>query len=410
MESFGTKISCDACFNDISQVVRINCASCLPETVDLCVSCFARGSEVKDHVKDHNYIVVKPLNFSVSHPEWTAYEDLLLLDGLERKGLGNWGDVSRFISSGKTAKECEAHYTDLYLNSPMFPLPAVENNTGEGKVSLSPASSCCSVASPSQPSNHEIYGFMPKRNDFETEYENEFENIIKDMQFNETEDSPKEIELKLALLKHYCIVLDKREERKEFAFDRELTQFKRMQSIERVRGKTEKEILASTKHFARFLSPSDYEAFVEGLILESTLKDRITILQCKRKESFCQATGKDLQSIGDTSNASSTHNNLTLDPGPSSSSNSKRKMGIPIDLTGAEGVELLLPSEVELCSILRLLPKIYLSIKETLLKEYARTGVLKRAVARSIVKIDVNKTGRIYDFFVAAGWVKPRRN
>ena len=85
-------------------------------------------------------------------------------------------------------------------------------------------------------------------------------------------------------------------------------------------------------------------------------------------------------------------------------------MGIPIDLTGAEGVELLLPSEVELCSILRLLPKIYLSIKETLLKEYARTGVLKRAVARSIVKIDVNKTGRIYDFFVAAGWVKPRRN
>jgi len=45
-------------------------------------------------------------------------------------------------------------------------------------------------------------------------------------------------------------------------------------------------------------------------------------------------------------------------------------------------------------------------IKEQLLKEHARLGGLKRRQARELIKIDVNKTGKIYDFFVEAGWIQ----
>lgn len=83
-----------------------------------------------------------------------------------------------------------------------------------------------------------------------------------------------------------------------------------------------------------------------------------------------------------------------------------RKASAPLNISHADGIEMLTEKERELCSILRLYPRVYLHIKDTLIKEYLQHGGLKRAQARSIVKIDVNKTSRLYDFFVSAGWIK----
>ena len=83
-------------------------------------------------------------------------------------------------------------------------------------------------------------------------------------------------------------------------------------------------------------------------------------------------------------------------------------IGVPLDISDAEGIELLSTNEKNLCSILRILPRLYLTIKETLIATNARYGHCKRAQARSLIKIDVNKTSRIYDFFIGAGWIKPR--
>jgi len=44
----------------------------------------------------------------------------------------------------------------------------------------------------SQPANHEIAGYMPGRLEFETEYENEAEQAVKDMVFSE-DDPPEEV-------------------------------------------------------------------------------------------------------------------------------------------------------------------------------------------------------------------------
>jgi transcriptional adapter 2-alpha len=53
------------------------------------------------------------------------------------------------------------------------------------------------------------------------------------------------------------------------------------------------------------------------------------------------------------------------------------------------------------------MPKAYLVIKETLVREYARRGgKLRRREARDLVKIDVNKTSIVWDFLVQAGFLK----
>jgi transcriptional adapter 2-alpha len=51
----------------------------------------------------------------------------------------------------------------------------------------------------SQPANHEIAGYMPGRLEFETEYENEAEQSVKDMLFSE-EDAPEEVGMCLIAL------------------------------------------------------------------------------------------------------------------------------------------------------------------------------------------------------------------
>jgi transcriptional adapter 2-alpha len=79
----------------------------------------------------------------------------------------------------------------------------------------------------------------------------------------------------------------------------------------------------------------------------------------------------------------------------------------PLNLASAPSLHLLTPAEQTLCSQLRILPKPFLLIKEILVREFARRGgKLRRREARDLVKIDVNKTSRIWDFLVQAGVLK----
>ena len=75
------------------------------------------------------------------------------------------------------------------------------------------------------------------------------------------------------------------------------------------------------------------------------------------------------------------------------------------DIKKAEGYHLLSDKEKELCRYLQLLPKHYVFIKNVLIRECLKHGFLKKGAARSLIKIDVNKTSKIYDFFVSSGWI-----
>lgn len=84
-----------------------------------------------------------------------------------------------------------------------------------------------------------------------------------------------------------------------------------------------------------------------------------------------------------------------------------RKPANPLNISNAADLHLLSPSEQTLCSQLRILPKSYLVIKETLFRELLRTGgTLRKRQARELIKIDVNKTARIFEFFQQQGWLR----
>lgn len=80
----------------------------------------------------------------------------------------------------------------------------------------------------------------------------------------------------------------------------------------------------------------------------------------------------------------------------------------PISLTedNAPDLHLLTPEEVELCKVSRLQPKPYLMIKEQVLKEALKgNGALKKKQVKEICRLDSQKGGRIFDFFINSGWI-----
>ncbi len=51
-----------------------------------------------------------------------ADEELLLLEGVDMAGLGNWAAVAEHVGT-KSQETCKQHYYDIYISSPAFPEP-----------------------------------------------------------------------------------------------------------------------------------------------------------------------------------------------------------------------------------------------------------------------------------------------
>lgn len=94
--------------------MKIYCAEC--KNIDLCVNCFANGVEFNNHKKNHDYHIINKLNFPLFYENWNAEEELLLLEGLEKFGFGNWNSIAEAIGTDKTKEDVEQHYEEMYLS------------------------------------------------------------------------------------------------------------------------------------------------------------------------------------------------------------------------------------------------------------------------------------------------------
>ncbi|XP_042373361.1 transcriptional adapter ADA2-like [Zingiber officinale] len=124
---------CNYCNKDISGKIRIKCTKC-PD-FDLCVECFSVGAEVTQHKSNHPYRVMDNLSFPLICPDWNADEEILLLEGIEMYGLGNWAEVAEHVGT-KSKAQCIDHYTTSYLNSPCYPLPDMSHVNGKNRKEL----------------------------------------------------------------------------------------------------------------------------------------------------------------------------------------------------------------------------------------------------------------------------------
>ncbi|KAF4621190.1 hypothetical protein D9613_000260 [Agrocybe pediades] len=264
----------------------------------------------------------------------------------------------------------------------------------------------------------------------------------------ETKDS---LAFKLTLIEMYYQRVEKRLESKAVIFERGLLEYKKMQAAEKKRPREEREFLHRLRPFARLQTAEDYEAFSTDMLYEALLRKRIQELQNYRRLGLStaadiekyeadlakrtqpkvapirdyasdrlqyrntgrQSSGPDprrssLVSFADSEDRKSRESTPRLGPTPGpSTAPAPRRPPAPLNLANSPSLHLLTPAEQTLCSTLRIFPKPYLVIKETLVREYARRGgKLRRREARDLVKIDVNKTSRVWDFLVQSGYLK----
>ncbi|PIA58225.1 hypothetical protein AQUCO_00500280v1 [Aquilegia coerulea] len=124
---------CNYCNKDISGKIRVKCVKC-PD-FDLCVECFSVGAEVTPHKSNHPYRVMDNLSFPLICPDWNADEEILLLEGIEMYGMGNWAEVAEHVGT-KGKDQCIEHYTEAYIDSPCFPLPDMSHVIGKNRKEL----------------------------------------------------------------------------------------------------------------------------------------------------------------------------------------------------------------------------------------------------------------------------------
>ena len=106
-------VYCFFCERKLNEMTKIFCVSCTE--IIICVKCFVEGREDKDHKKNHPYQVFDKLNFKLFGNDWTAREEIILLDGLNQNGYGNWKAISKYLGSDKDMVECEKHFHEVYL-------------------------------------------------------------------------------------------------------------------------------------------------------------------------------------------------------------------------------------------------------------------------------------------------------
>lgn len=71
-----------------------------------------------------------------------------------------------------------------------------------------------------------------------------------------------------------------------------------------------------------------------------------------------------------------------------------------------EDLHLLSEEEKDVCRVLRIYPKPYIVLKETILKEAIKVGgSMKKKTMRDLCKIDSTKASRLFDFWVHCGWI-----
>jgi transcriptional adapter 2-alpha len=109
---------CRFCSKDVGAGCRVRCAEC---SVDLCMECFSAGVKIDGHEPYHDYRIPHALDFPIFHRDWTAAEEVKLLDAVQRYGLGNWEEMSiQAFGKSKTARQVSTPTSSIKANLKLF--------------------------------------------------------------------------------------------------------------------------------------------------------------------------------------------------------------------------------------------------------------------------------------------------
>lgn len=430
-EELRVKPRCGGC-KDIVSEPYIVCVACRPAQIQLCLQCFSKGVEFGLHESDHAYTILRN-DFSLFENGWTAAEETVLLETLSDCGYGNWSDAAQRLRT-KTKEECKRHYNKSYINDPVVDLPQFREWNQE--VYPQPLVYKLCDDPPRFPDTsvmqQEMGGYMAARGDFNVEYDNFQELEIQSISFDEEETDELENRLNLAVMDVYLRSLKQRGRRKKIVRKYGLINLSKVQASHRLYAHHITDLVDKLRVFAQLFSPMEYDKFIKGIHLEKELRLQIRRLQECRQNGIIHIRNTNIyKTLKKRRQATKSQINLlseilvhmtdnkacqswlqrqvvlnTLSKGVSGPIPMiPRRSAPPLDIVGLPGYDKLSDSEREMCASIRLVPDAYLEFRGVMTTECAKSGCLKLSQARNMIKIDVNKTRRIYDFLLSEGHI-----
>ena len=265
-----------------------------------------------------HYRIINKMEEPIFTDDWSFGDEIKLLGGLERLGIGNWEEISKITGKGKF--ECESHYFTFYykkkgdfipkisinsninLNNNNYKNEMKKNKEKEKKILLERGTDLGYIPfsidnnvinrsininrknSKSEHTNSIIMqnacntlGYCPKRNEFDVEYKNDAEIELMEIEYKEN-DSQNVNDMYDKILYNYNTIIDKREERKNFVLNKDLFDVKKQIMKEKKLSREDRDIYQSIKQNIKFLTNEEFQCYLEGIILEKNLKSRLNQL------------------------------------------------------------------------------------------------------------------------------------
>lgn len=416
---------CDLC-KEIAHEPYIECCEC--ET-SLCTACFASGKETASHRNDHKYAIRRNDFPLFDNCNWSAKEECKLLCALSTYGYGNWEEISKMVHT-RSKLECQEHYKKYYIENvqynelkllseteqSMFPKPITPYlyNT---EISLNPPRN--------NNQDQHLAGYNANRSEFELSYDSNAESLFNfENSYSEDEDDECMDALKVSLVSALNTRLKERRRRYKIIQNHGLVMPNKLaswvQKFDKTLTRPRAERLLSFMHF---MTGMQFDAFIESLNLEEELMQSLSRLYQYRssgiKTIYAATLYKHLKKENDLVVKHQKYTTAMMmkkfesqSPiksahlfGKSSNLLKYKRRSMPLDIVDMPMFTNLSESERVLCSNLRLLPENYLEIKDQLISHNSKIGFLRLLDARRIVKIDVNKTRKIYDYLLYEGFI-----
>lgn len=425
------KDRCTNCGSDLGDKY-IHCHGC---NCEVCLNCFSRGAEFGEHRSDHSFSVVRN-DLSVLTCDWTASQELQLLDSVLHYGFGNWAEIAKYVN-GKNEAECKEHFEENYVDGEGEMTSWLNQNDRPGGGTGRAIPTFAPLDDPPRPvpgsnAQRDLANYNPARADFGQEMDDKAEvdvaKVSEDVLAMEVEGGDDLIpQLEWTVLEIYNSRLKQRNKRKRLIREHSLLHRGKLAMA----AKRYTHLADSGWNYEKFLPFSqllcawDLDYLLESLSHEASLRRRTLRLQKLRGAGLrllaSAAIYSKLCSVREENSKQLSQGNVREWITSRGSTQFVRdaslgmvvptttaRARVPLDIVGLPGYEKTTESERAICSELRVLPATFLEIKQVLVVECGRMGGLRLADARPLVKIDVNKTRKIYDFLVTQGliWTK----
>ncbi|XP_044002522.1 transcriptional adapter 2-alpha-like isoform X1 [Aphidius gifuensis] len=437
----------------------IKCAIC--DNINICCLCFSNGFENNKHKNNHDYTIVR-YNFPIINNDddddnWTANEELLLLNVLQECGFGNWKDIERRIQN-KTAEQCQRHYMKYYVDNQYLkglPVMRESESTIFGSKPIPYFFKLQDLDDPPRFQSNSINsrhfaGYNSARSDFETNFDNHAELLISELKYNEfnnNNDDDNDINnenddnyklfqcLQANIVDAYNNRLKERQRRKKIIRKHGLIAVRRTYSwLRRYDSTITSPIVERLVSFMQLVDGIEFDYIMEGLHRAGELRNYLTKLfefrsnglrhkqsvkmfnklskikieKDKERRIYLNQSSFTIKHIDTTNNGDGNGNRNTEIV--SHNCFTQRRPPPPLEIRRHIGYDKLTSPEKDLCSNARILPEDFLYYKNMLIIENKKLGSLKLSQARPLLRIDVNKTRKIYDFFVQEGHINQPNN